>query len=96
MKKQLVLAASALLLTASMAQAQLVVRIGPPRPHYERVPPPPHPGWAWRAGYQRWDGAHYVWTPGEYVAPPRAGVHWVQGHWAHRRGGWVWIEGHWV
>ena len=97
MKKFLLTVACGLLLTAGIAQAQVVVRIGPPPRPYERIPPPPsvHPGWAWHGGYQRWDGNRYVWMPGAYVAPPRPRARWVNGHWARRRGGYVWIEGHW-
>ena len=91
--------AVALLGAAALAplasQAQVYVRVGPPRPRYERVPPP-RPGYEWRAGYHRWDGAHYVWVPGEYIAPPHAGVHWVPGHWDRGPRGYFWVEGHWV
>jgi hypothetical protein len=97
MKKQTMgILGGVVLATALSAGAQVVVRVGPPPPPpREVIPPPVHPGWEWRAGYHRWDGARYVWVPGEYVAPPRRGVHWVPGHWANRGGGYVWIEGHW-
>ena len=80
---------------AAPAQAQVYVHIGPPRPLYEVRPVRPHPGWAWRAGYHRWDGYRYVWVPGAYVMPPRPGVYWVPGHWRNTPRGWIWIEGHW-
>ena len=56
MKKYLIAAACAVALTVSagIAQAQIVVRIGPPPPRpVERIPPPPpeHRDWAWHAGY---------------------------------------------
>jgi hypothetical protein len=98
MQKQILIAACALFLTAGAANAQIVVRIGPPPPRpVERIPPPPpeHRDWAWHAGYHRWDGAHYVWVPGAYVAPPHPHARWVEGHWRERGGGWVWVEGHW-
>jgi len=98
MKKILLAAACGVFLSASLAAgAQIVVRVGPPRPIVERRPPPPpeHRDWAWRAGYHRWDGNAYVWVPGEYIAPPRPHAVWVDGHWAHRGGGYVWVEGHW-
>ena len=81
MKKQLI-AACALFLVIGTAGAQIVVRIGPPRPPREVIParPPEHRGWVWVGGFHRWDGHAYVWVPG---------------HWAHRRGGYVWIEGRW-
>jgi len=100
MKKQILAAAftSLVALSAmSSAQAQVIVRVGPPAPIVETVPPPPpeHPGWAWHNGYHRWDGGRYVWVPGYYAAPPHPGAHWVEGHWVARNGGWVWREGHW-
>ena len=76
-------------------EAQVYVHVGPPAPLYERRPPPPQPGWAWRAGYHRWDGAHYVWVPGEYVAPPRPRAVWVQGRWVNSPRGYFWREGYW-
>ena len=97
MKKQILAMVCSGLLAASVAAgAQVVVRIGPPPPRpVEVAPPPPHPGWVWRQGYHRWDGAHYVWVPGSYAEPPYARAHWVPGHWANRGGGYVWVEGHW-
>ena len=97
MKKFLPTVACALFLTAGMAQAQVVVRIGPPARPHEVIPPPPHEhsDWAWHAGYHRWDGNRYVWVPGTYVEPPHPHARWVDGHWDHRGGGYVWVEGHW-
>ena len=97
MNKFLCTAVCTLFLTAGMAQAQVVVRIGPPERPREVIPPPPpeHRDWAWHAGYHRWDGNRYVWVPGTYVAPPRPRARWVEGRWVRRGGGWVWMEGHW-
>jgi hypothetical protein len=97
MKKFLPTAACVLFMATSIAQAQVVVRIGPPARPVETIPPPPreHPGWAWRDGYHRWDGHAYVWVPGYYVEPPHPHAHWVGGHWDHRGDGYVWVEGHW-
>jgi hypothetical protein len=97
MKKFLPTAACALFLVAGIAQAQVVVRIGPPPRPVETIPPPPHdhPGWAWHDGYHRWDGNRYVWVPGYYVEPPHPHAHWVAGHWDHHGEGYVWVEGHW-
>ena len=97
MKKFLPIAACAMFLTAGIAQAQVVVRIGPPARPHERIPPPPseHRDWAWHAGYHRWDGNRYVWVPGAYEQPPRPHARWVEGRWVRRGGGWVWIDGRW-
>lgn len=96
LKQPLLIAALGVALTATMAGAQIVVRIGPPPPRpVEVVPVAPHPGWVWREGYHRWDGAHYVWVPGSYAEPPYAHARWVPGHWDRRGGGYVWIDGHW-
>lgn len=98
MRKQLLTAAIATVLGfATVAGAQVFVRIGPPPRHHEMIPPPPpeHRDWAWHAGYNRWDGHRYVWVPGEYVAPPRPHARWVPGHWRNTPRGYVWVEGHW-
>lgn len=98
MRKQLLTAALASVLgLATVAGAQVYVRIGPPPPHREVVPPPPpeHRDWVWHGGYNRWDGQRYVWVPGTYVAPPRPHAVWVPGHWRSTPRGYVWVEGHW-
>jgi hypothetical protein len=77
------------------AQAQVVIRVGPPPPIVEHYGPRPHPGYVWVGGYHRWDGARYNWTPGYWAAPPRPHAYWVPGRYEHRRGGYVFIEGHW-
>jgi WXXGXW repeat (2 copies) len=97
MKKFLMaaLVASMLIPAASFAQVGVVVRVHPPAPIVEHYGPPPHRGWVWAGGYHRWDGARYVWVPGQWMRPPRPHAVWVQGHWRSRRGGWVFVEGHW-
>jgi hypothetical protein len=89
---------SAVMIAAALpatSGAQVYVRVGPPRPLVERVPPPPRPGWAWRAGYHRWDGGRYVWVPGSYVAPPRPRAVWVPGRWSRGPRGYYWMDGRW-
>jgi hypothetical protein len=84
--------------TAATANAQLVVRIGPPPPRPVEVvpaPPPEQRDWVWQPGYHRWDGNAYVWVPGHYERPPHPHARWVEGHWSHRGGGYVWVDGHW-
>jgi hypothetical protein len=97
MNKLLLSAVCGLIFTAGIANAQVVVRIGPPERPHEVIPSPPHehPDWAWHAGYHRWDGNKYVWVPGVYEQPPHPHARWVEGHWDHRHDGYVWVEGRW-
>ena len=95
MKKKLLLGFTSAVLIAFPAMSQVVVRIGPPAPMHETIVARPGPGDVWTPGYHRWDGAHYVWTPGAWVMPPHPGAHWVAHRWVHRHGGYVLVEGHW-
>ena len=74
------------------AAAQVYVRVGPPPPRYEVVPPP-RPGYAWQAGEWVWNGNRYVWRAGHFA---RHGGHWVPAHWRRTPNGWVRVEGHWA
>jgi hypothetical protein len=87
------LLAFSLLPAASYAQVRIVV--APPAPIVERRPPPPDRGYVWIGGYHRWEGDHYVWTPGRWDRPPHPGAVWVPHRWVHRHGEWILIEGHW-
>ena len=97
MKKFFLAAVTAAAISAAtLAGAQVVVRIGPPPPRVvETVPVSPGPGYAWHGGYHRWDGQRYVWVPGVYEHAPYEHARWIDGHWANRGGGYVWVEGHW-
>ncbi|WP_263383232.1 hypothetical protein [Granulicella arctica] len=96
-KKNLLIATSALLLSVgtAVAGAQIVVRIGQPPPRPVEVVPVARPGYYWVPGYHRWDGQRYVWTAGAYRRPPHAGAVWYPGEWRGERGGHVWHEGYW-
>ncbi len=94
-KHCMLLAASAFFLSVGAANAQIVVRIGPPPPRPVEVVSAARPGYVWVPGYHRWDGHGYVWVRGEYRRPPRPGVVWVPGEWREERGGHVWHEGYW-
>jgi opacity protein-like surface antigen len=95
MKKMLLAALLALTLFPAASFAQVVVRIGPPPPVVERRDPPPERGFVWIDGYHRWEGDHYVWTPGRWERPPHRGAHWVAHKWVHRGDHWELREGHW-
>ena len=97
MKKFLMaaLVAGMLMPAAGFAQVGVVVRVRPPAAVVEHPGRAPRRGFVWVGGYQRWDGARYVWVPGRWVRPPRARARWVPAHWRERRGGWVFVEGHW-
>ena len=82
-------------LASQSANAQVVIRVGPPPPVVEHYGPRPHPGYVWVGGYHRWDGGRYNWTPGYWAAPPRPRAVWVPGRYDHRRDGYVFREGHW-
>lgn len=78
-----------------IAQVGVVVGVAPPAPVVEPVPAAPAPGYVWQPGYWAWNGAQYVWVPGQYVAAPYVGAVWMPGWWVGRGDGWVWVEGHW-
>lgn len=86
------------LLTASLAISANVgfsVSLTPPAPVVETVPPPPAPGTVWTPGYWSWNGAKYVWVPGQYVVAPFPDAIWIGGRWVPRGGHWTWVDGHW-
>ena len=95
MKKKLLLAFASTALLIGIANAQVVVRVGPPRPIVEERIVAPGPGYVWPPGSPRWNGNAYVWAPGAWVQPPRPHAVWVPHHWVHRGGGWILVEGHW-
>ena len=95
MKGAIRIALLALAVWPGVTLAQVVVRVAPPVAVVEHPGPAPGPTYVWVGGYHRWDGHRYVWVPGHYVVPPRAGGVWVPAHWVARNGGWVFVEGHW-
>jgi hypothetical protein len=50
----------------------------------------------WVAAEWSANGGTYVYKPGFWALPPRAGAYWIRGRWKHRRGGYAWIPGHWA
>jgi hypothetical protein len=84
----------AFVLAAGAAQADIVVKVAPPKARIEHRVAAPGPGYYWRPGYYRYDH-DYVWVPGEWVRPPREHAVWVRPRWVHRSNGWVYVEGRW-
>ena len=80
---------------AAAANFSFSVGLAPPAPVAETPPPPPAPAAVWTPGYWSWDGARYVWVPGQYVVPPFPGAIWVGGRWVHSGPHWGWVDGHW-
>ncbi len=64
--------------------AQQVVVVKPARPNANH---------AWVPGHHVRRGRRYVWVPGRWTVPPRAGATWVAGRHDRRRG--VWVVGRW-
>jgi hypothetical protein len=82
---------------ATTSNAQIIVKVRPPRPAVVVArPPAPGPGYVWVEEDWVGRGNNYDWHGGYWAAPPRAGNHWVPGHWVQRRRGWVWMPGHWT
>jgi hypothetical protein len=75
--------------------ADVVVRIGPPRPVVERRGPAPGRGYVWVPGYHAWDGNRHNWVGGRWEQPPRPRARWENARWVRRNGGWVFVEGRW-
>lgn len=77
------------------ASAQIYVKVRPVVPvvvHSER----PGPAHVWVNEEWEWRDGRYVSTGGRWVAPPRAGMVWVPGHWKkYRHDGWQWMPGRW-
>ncbi|MDP5009212.1 MAG: YXWGXW repeat-containing protein [Glaciimonas sp.] len=70
------------------------IRIAPPAPRYERVPPA-RAGYAWAPGYWNWAGRRHVWVQGTWVRA-RPGYRYSAPRWNRdRRGNWVFRAGDW-
>ena len=95
MRKLFLSSLFAMVVGLGAAQAQVVVRIGPPRAVVEHRAVRPSRGHVWVSGYHRWDGRAYVWEPGRWEMPPRPRAVWVAPRWRHGHDGWVFTEGRW-
>ena len=70
----------------------------PPPTQVEIIPKPPVSATplVWQPGHYEWNGAGYVWYPGQYVPQAGHGTLWQPGYWANTGGAWSWQPGHWV
>ena len=93
-KRVLFILAIALVSSAYSSSAQIVVRVRPDRPHYER-PVAPGPRHVWIDEDWTPRGNTYVFNGGRWAEPPHERAHWVPGHWKETPNGYVWREGHW-
>ncbi len=107
MKKLPLLAAVAVLAAwgaTAPAQARVVIGLDVPLivaappvapPEIYEAVPPPRPGYYWNPGYQRWNGAGYVWIGGSWGRGNRRGRVWSQPGWGREGGGWRYHQGRW-
>ena len=79
---------------ATPAAADIEVRIAPPAPRYEVVPPARH-GYIWTPGYWDWRSGKHVWIAGNYVRE-RPGYRYSEPRWYERNGHWYIERGHWA
>jgi hypothetical protein len=75
--------------------ADVVVRVGPPRPVAEHRHRAPAKGYVWVPGYYRYEGNHYAWERGRWERPPHPHAKWVAPRWQHRRDGYFFVDGRW-
>lgn len=73
----------------------VVIDRGPPPPRWERMAPPPGPGYVWVGGYWVWRAGDFVWISGLWMPHPPGHRYWMPGHWVHTRRGWYFVEGRW-
>ena len=93
-KKGLLILGLALVSGVYSSSAQIVVKIRPDRPHYERpVAPSPRHVFVEEEWTPR--GDRYEFSGGRWVEPPHAHAVWVPGHWKDTPNGSVWRPGHW-
>jgi YXWGXW repeat-containing protein len=95
MHKLLLMSVLGLGLGIGAMQAEVVVRIAPPRAVVEQRGVRPSREHVWVGGYHRWDGNAYAWQAGRWEAPPRPRAVWVAPRWEHRHDGYYFREGRW-
>ena len=95
MHKLLLMSVLGLGLGIGAMQAEVVVRVAPPRAVVEHRGVRPSREHVWVGGYHRWDGNAYAWQAGRWEAPPRPRAVWVAPRWEHRHDGYYFREGRW-
>jgi hypothetical protein len=68
---------------------------GPPPPRYGVMGYAPGPGYVWTEGFYNLRGSAWVWTPGTWRRPPRAGAAWVSPAWHQQGRAWRFHRGYW-
>jgi hypothetical protein len=79
----------------SVQAEEVIIRTAPPRAVVETRGVRPSREHVWIAGYHRWDGNAYAWTPGRWEAPPHPHARWIAPRYVHRNGGYVFVDGRW-
>jgi len=85
---------AAALPTQASAAVDFVVRIAPPAPRYEVVPPP-RPGYLWTPGYWSYRNNQHYWIAGTWVRE-RPGYVYNHPTWVERDGEWRLSQGNWA
>jgi hypothetical protein len=96
-KLSILIAVSLMILTATGANSQVIIKIKPPIPRVRMIMPPrPSLRHIWIDGYWRWNHrlGKYVWVNGYWIIP-RRGLAWVPGFWMDVPGGYRWNAPHW-
>ena len=75
------------------ASAAVYVRVAPPEPRVEVVPPPRH-GYVWAPGYWNWRNNQHVWVGGRWVRE-RPGYAYNSPRWVEHEGRWRMEQGRW-
>jgi hypothetical protein len=90
------LVAAVISMLSVTSDAQIVVRVRPPRPKVivvRSAPPSRYHVWVdedWVVA-----GRGYRWNGGHWAAPPRMHAVWMPGYWRNSRRGDIWVPGYW-
>ena len=76
------------------ARAEVEIPGPPPQFKEEAVPAPPKGGGSWMPGYWHYDGEHFVWVDGRWVAD-KAGQELVPPQYLQKKDMWLYIPPSW-